>query len=260
MATLAAIGGRWLRDGAGAPAPTLLRGNSSFQYVASFTAEMPARGVLRRVATAGSPEEWLFALHSRGVNDLSLITDLRAAGPLPPHIASAFSNSGTWALLATGRSAPTLWAIGWKVGDGSAPDRGSWALAANNAPGAGVKAPSIEVNQARQGLREVLGEIRGFAERFDELNSWASWFAKSDALLDDPEPVPPYHRDMLPEDASLDRRQLAAAVVQAWVFGGMGSWNDGGLLDRGAQREYEHVGAALYDALLVALASAANGS
>ena len=57
-----------------------------------------------------------------------------------------------------------------------------------------------------------------------------------------------------------DRRQLVAAVVQGWVFGGMGSWNDGGLVEPVAQREYERVGANLYAALVVSLPAAANGA
>ena len=259
MTALAAHGGRWLRDGARGPAPELSSANSSFQYVGSFTAQVP-RGFLRPTTTATSPEEWLLALYSRGVRDLSLITDLSSRGPLPPHVASAFSNSGTWALLATGRSAPTAWAIGWHVGNRDAPDSRIWSLAASNLPGEGHDAPRVGLAEARNGLRAALGEIRIFAERCEELNSWATWFIRAETLLDDPGPAAPYHRDLLPRDASLDRRQLAAAAVQGWVFGGMGSWNDGGPLDPADQRAYERVGTSLYTALLLALPAAANGS
>lgn len=260
MAALAANGGRWLRDGARGPVPELSNGNSSFQYVGSFTAQVPSWGFRRRASTVASAEEWLIALHSRAVTDLSLITDLPIGVLLPPHVASAFSNSGTWALLATGKEAPRIWTIRWEVGDRNAPDSRIWSLAARNWPGEGLEAPQVEVAEARNGLRAALSEIQTFAERFDELNSWASWFTTAETLLDDPAPAAPYHRDLLPRDASLDRRQLAAAVVQGWVFGGMGSWNDGGLLDPADQREYERVGANLYTALLVALPAAANGS
>jgi hypothetical protein len=260
MATLAAIGGRWLRGGAREPEPELLRGNSSFQYVGSFTADVPSRGLLRRASTATSPEEWLLALHSRGIRDLSLIIDLPLGGPLPAHLASAFSNSGTWALLATGRVAPVVWSIGWEVGDRHAPGSRIWSLAASSGPGDGFRAQQVGVAEARDRLRGALDEIRAFSEQTEEVNDWASWFARSENLLDDPAPAAPYHRDLLPPDASLERRQLAAAVVQGWVFGGMGSWNDGGCADPAAQLEYERVGTNLYTTLLVALAAAANGA
>lgn len=84
MATLAAIGGRWLRDGASGPVPELLADNSSFQYVGSFTAELAPRRLLRRARAVGSPEQWLAGLHSLGARDLSLLTDLSTGGPLPP--------------------------------------------------------------------------------------------------------------------------------------------------------------------------------
>ena len=79
-------------------------------------------------------------------------------------------------------------------------------------------------------------------------------------LLDDPLPTAPYHGDLLPRDASLERRQLAASVVQGCVFGGMGSWNDSGPSDPAPEREFEQVGANLYAALLTALPAAANGA
>jgi hypothetical protein len=260
LAALAAVGGRWLRDDRWKPPPDLLRSNSSFQYVSQFTAEVRGRGLLRGSSTVTDPDGWLRALRAEGTTDLSLITNLAAAGPLPPHIASAFSNSGTWGLLATGRGRPTLWLIRWEVGDREAPDRRTWSLTASGSPGDGFSQPGAGLTEARGRLRAALGEIRAFATATSELHDWARWFAKSEALLDDTAPAAPYHQDILPPDASLERRQLAAAVVQAWVFGGMGSWNDGGLADRAAHREYERVGAVLYSALLLALPAAVNGS
>jgi hypothetical protein len=210
MAALAANGGRWLRNGAKNPAPKVSTGNSSFQYVGSFTAEVPSRRFLKRPLTVTSPEEWLFALHSRGVTDLSLITNIAIGGPLPPHVASTFSNSGTWALLATGNAAPTVWTINWEVGDRNAPESRIWSLAASSWRGEGYEAPRVGMAEARDGVRAALTESRIFAERFDELRSWASWFMTAETLLDDATPSAQYHRDLLPRDASLDRRQLAA--------------------------------------------------
>lgn len=153
-----------------------------------------------------------------------------------------------------------VWMIGWAVGDKHAPDSRIWTLAASAGSGERFHAPVVSVAQGRQTLASALGEIRTFAERYDELSSWASWFSKAEAVLDDPAPVAPYHRDLLPLDATLDRRQLSAAVVQGWVFGGMGSWNDNALADPIAQPEYERVSANLYSALLTGLPAAANGA
>jgi hypothetical protein len=103
-------------------------------------------------------------------------------------------------------------------------------------------------------------QIRAFALENTELHEWAQWFVKSEALLDDPAPAAPYHSDIVPPDASLKRRQIAAAVRPGLGLRRHGSWNDCGLADRAAQREYERVGTDLYSALLFALPTAVNGS
>ncbi|MBW3624663.1 MAG: hypothetical protein KY468_14755 [Armatimonadetes bacterium] len=56
---------------------------------------------------------------------------------------------------------------------------------------------------------------------------------------------------MLPEEGySLLARQLLATATQAYVFGGMGSWNDIGF-EGSLQREYEKVSADLYEVIKV---------
>lgn len=239
LAALAAHGGRWLRDGAEGPAPELLSGNSTFQFVGSFTAELPSRGFLKRASTATGPRQWLTALASRGVTDLSLVTDLPIGDPLPRHVASAFSNSGTWALLATGKTTPAMWVIGWTPQVRSGQDSRIWSLVANQLPGDGREPPRVGMTQASDQLRNALDGIRAFAERVDDLSSWASWFVTAAAMLDDPSPTAPHHQDILPSEATLQCRQLAAAVVQGWVFGGMGSWNDYAPQNPAHQNEYQ---------------------
>jgi hypothetical protein len=49
------------------------------------------------------------------------------------------------------------------------------------------------------------------------------------------------------------------AAQYAWVFGGMGSWNDGGV-PKGLEVEYERVSTQLYDALNEAIAKAVSSS
>ena len=47
-------------------------------------------------------------------------------------------------------------------------------------------------------------------------------------------------------------------AVKAWVFGGMGSWNDVYFDDREARTEYEAISRHLYSALLTALLASVN--
>jgi hypothetical protein len=64
-------------------------------------------------------------------------------------------------------------------------------------------------------------------------------------------------RDLLPAAYPAAARMLSATASAAWVFGGMGSWND--LSFQGPLREqYERVSEDLYLAALDALVAATN--
>jgi hypothetical protein len=55
-----------------------------------------------------------------------------------------------------------------------------------------------------------------------------------------------YHSDLMPENAyGMAEQQLLFAASHAWVFGGMGSWNDMGFEDKQVQHRYETVSSAL---------------
>ncbi len=52
---------------------------------------------------------------------------------------------------------------------------------------------------------------------------------------------------------------MLAACQKAWVFGGMGSWNDMGF-DGEDQKDYVRLSEALFQALNAAIVAAANAS
>ena len=120
--------------------------------------------------------------------------------------------------------------------------------------------PVPELEEVRSNLRTALRSAEAFARRPEmEAGSWAEWFSRARALLDDPAPEPPFHRDMLPAtDTRLAARQILAASVQAYVFGGMGSWNDLGFADADLQTEYDGVTRKLYETLKTAILAASN--
>jgi hypothetical protein len=69
-----------------------------------------------------------------------------------------------------------------------------------------------------------------------------------------------YHKDLLPEGVIQDSATtLLDAVQSAWVFGGMGSWNDMGF-DGDDQSEYIRVSEQLFQALNETIEEATNAS
>jgi len=63
---------------------------------------------------------------------------------------------------------------------------------------------------------------------------------------------------MLPAACTPQSGHLAAAAAQAWVFGGMGSWNGIGFVDSAVQGEYRELSGQLCAATLQALLASAN--
>lgn len=84
-------------------------------------------------------------------------------------------------------------------------------------------------------------------------------FEQAKAILADAE-APPRRSDF-EHLADLDERarRLLTAVQTAWVFGGMGSWNDTGP-DEALAPEYERTSETLFRALEAAMPAIANST
>jgi hypothetical protein len=106
----------------------------------------------------------------------------------------------------------------------------------------------------------TLSRIESFATR-QNLEHFAKAFREARALLSSELPLSKtYYADLAPNPAlPLDAKQLLAAAQAAWVFGGMGSWNDLGF-DGEDQQEYGRLSDRLFSLLIDAVCSAVNSS
>jgi hypothetical protein len=95
-------------------------------------------------------------------------------------------------------------------------------------------------------MKQDLQEIAEFS-RSQNLDWFTKAFESGLYRLESPTPFENlYHKDIAPpEFLSLSATQLLGAVEAAWVFGGMGSWNDQGFEGQ-AQSVYEEVSEKLY--------------
>jgi hypothetical protein len=116
-----------------------------------------------------------------------------------------------------------------------------------------VSAGRPDLTEAENDLQAALTKAYDFAieQKFD---SWAAWFAKAQAA----DPDMPYHPDMLPEGWPHAAQRCASRAAQAWVFGGMGSWNDIYIPDPEVDARLREVSRELYRSVLVALVAATN--
>ncbi len=113
----------------------------------------------------------------------------------------------------------------------------------------------VDLNDALSDLRTILPEIEAFA-REEKLDNFAECFANASKALASPPAETPWLHDVA-RYAGFDQRQLSVlqAVGHAWVFGGMGSWNDTG----GGPR-YDELSERLFAALNDTICGLANST
>lgn len=238
---LALHGNAWLGSLTG-PAPALEETNSTFQYVRSFEAD-----------GATGMAAWFERLRADGVRRLELGCTLpRNADDVGR---TAFAESHPWALLTVGEGAQT-WSGTMTHGDGADKQR-PWDVSLRLFQGGPpVVRPTVE--DATRELGRALAEATEVAQG-EGWDSWATWFAGAQAQLVAGEPVPRFHSDLAPPGSlDLPHRQLLAGAVGAWVFGGMGSWNDAAPADPERRSAYEGATLRLYTALVTALMAVVN--
>ncbi|WP_208041712.1 hypothetical protein [Leifsonia sp. TF02-11] len=251
-------GNDWLASGTERP-PALDRDNSAFRYVENVHVTCAQRRLLgTRKWEADGVAEWLRFVKDSGGRRLSLVVGGAQPADLPAPVAASFANGGRWALVDDALT-PHLWQSHWAVHDRNRTDQRIWAVQLTGVPldRSGVVQPPS--SSARDDLRAALDAIKGFAERDVDIAEWASWFTEALGLLDAPEPAIPYNPDLAPEGLPLESRQLLAAAVKSWVFGGMGSWNDLAYSDAARGAEYDQRTDELYRSVLAALIAVTGG-
>ncbi|HUA99118.1 MAG TPA: hypothetical protein VMA34_12380 [Terracidiphilus sp.] len=245
--------------------PAFFPGNSTSQFCESikfFVTGKLSDGQPQSAVFADSPETWLHLLPSRSAVGLRLHQHPQNQPGISDRNASAFVGGGRQWAIEVMRKGPVseFWTSRWEVGDRNAPDRKIWRVSywlMAVEPSADISFRSIDAVGAD--LRAALTAIRAFALANDCGN-----FVKSfnDALgaLDDPDADVGYHNDLAPPGALQPAAQaLLKAAQSAWVFGGMGSWNDMGFQGE-TQKEYERVSDTLFDLLNEAVEAAVNSS
>jgi len=249
---LATYGSSWLPDHDAAEPPDL-EGNSTFKYV-NATEFTDTRG-----STISGPSAWLRDLRSRGYRRLWLalpeVLPVRARWPyLEPYLEVGFANGGHWYLLATGSPQAEEWGATWSVIEPRPADNRIWAVryAGTMADGAAPLQPGVA--QAGSALDRALTDARDFAQRLGELD-WATQFDEAITLTGD---RPPYQPDLMDPSFPDDARRLIAKASRAWVFGGMGSWNDLGFADEAKRAEHAEISRLLFATLLQACIAAVN--
>jgi hypothetical protein len=209
---------------------------------------------------AEDPASWISKLKDEGTVGLRLHCGARNDPNQDRMTVGLVGGGGRWLVEAVRHSASDLWEASWTVQNQNAPDRKIWTVVyyrvgVNRTP---INRPIRGARALRAELQAALLKLEEFSTRQD-LDSWVSVFRRANDSFDAENPLAAvYHSDIAPSTRlSLEAKRLLGAVQSAWVFGGMGSWND--LVFEGqVATEYDVLSNALYANLVQALCEAAN--
>lgn len=214
-----------------------------------------------------SPREWTDPLAwFAGLQGSTTGFRLHLTGRNDPNISdrdsTAFVGGGSrWIIEAVGALANSLWESTWDVGDINAPNKKIWRVTYDCIAPRWTAAPppSHTLKDVRADLASALDDIARFAQRNDL--GFTEYFLQGRAALDAKDPFThAYHHDLSPPGLlSLEALQILGACQAAWVFGGMGSWNDGAY-GGNLTAEGDRLSERLFTCLQEALVAAANSS
>ena len=239
------------------PASTVFKFCKAVRFVAlSGEATRPTESLF-----AEDPVQWISNLRDEGTSRLRLHAVAHDDPGMNGRMSVGFVGGGGRWLIETQRArASDVWQSRWQVEDKDDPDQKIWDVAYfridQGRPHTPLQTKSLTA--LRQDLMIVLSGIEAFAAR-QKLEYFAGAFRKAAGLLSSDHPLSEtYHSDLAPTTAMpLEAKQLLGAVQAAWVFGGMGTWNDLGF-DGDDQREYDALSGELFLLLNQALCGAIN--
>ena len=120
--------------------------------------------------------------------------------------------------------------------------------------------PAQELQCITARLTEALRDIHSFARKHDDGGFTKTFATALDTLESGGRELRAYHKDLAPDGClSHGAQTLLHACQEAWVFGGMGSWNDIGFSGED-EKEYHRVSEQLFQTVNEAICTAANES
>lgn len=210
------------------------------------------RFVVGGIEVAADPAAWLTRLRTGGRGVRMYEIGGRRRGEMSD---VAFVGRVSRWLIAEASGAGLLgWQPQWSHSPARAdPDR-PWLVTYHGTPyEIGALGEGAELNRAEEELGSALEPIAGFAQRIG--SGYAYSFCRALDCLSGKEPSSPLQDLAPPGFLAPQAERLLAASQAAWVFGGMGSWNDE---DHG--EEGNSLSENLFDRLESALAAVVNST
>ena len=262
LIALAGYGSEYLIASSDTEPPELSETNSTFQNVHTVTFLEDGSGLPSQVLSEGA-KGWFSSLRNRGCNRISLEILATELERTDTTTLGHYMGEIPWAVRTIQPSRVTSWLPGWMTipeFNLRKPSAGKriWDITYSPQPARPQAIEGVSLEQARSRLKEVLEEAIDFSSKLKS-SPWARIFEKAIQCLSRERPEFAYHHDLIPSERyPLLAWQLLASAEQAWVFGGMGWWNDMGFYNPMTSRKYNRISQRLYSSILVAFAVGAN--
>lgn len=211
---------------------------------------------------ANNPTEWFQYLKSDGCKLLRLYFEYSKDQSFAKDhkLAGLVGGGGNWLIEAIYQNHSNYWSNKWEVTNQNAPDNKVWTVNYGmTVKKQDISNLQIDNQKIKEKLRQTLAEIADFAYRKD-LNNWGEQFDKAKLTLDNLTPESGYyHKDLIPVGKySLTAKQIIFSAGSAWVFGGMGSWNDLGFGIEEDNETYDRLSEQLYSNIIEAIIAGTN--
>jgi hypothetical protein len=243
--------------------------NTAFRFCESVRfASSPRRTSRSRDTYASDPADWFARLKKDDVETLRMsYRPSPTNGTSGPGISDRMSvgfvgGGGRWLIEAARPRSSDYWEAGWVLGDRDRADQKIWRVTytrvAESIRSFGYQAPNV--SELRDRLAAHLTEAAEFA-RVHVGSAFAEAFEAGRACLSSQETLTGIDYPDLAPPGSLPHwaEQFLAAAQAAWVFGGMGSWNDV-WFEGTVQERYEALSEELYLLLNSVIVTAANST
>jgi hypothetical protein len=239
--------------------------NSTFQFCNSVQFVSFRRGLFsskfKESVIATDPIKWFELLKKEKCKKLCLLYQSSDQSNGPDHkLAGFIGGGGSWLIEAVYNKHSDFWANNWTVTNKEAKDRKIWSVkygaTAWDQPTQNLQ---FDLDTVKGELQDALSNITIFGNRH-QLDNWSGVFERAQKALNSEDPVEGfYHKDLIvTQNYPLIARQILFSAGLAWVFGGMGSWNDVGFDTAEDNQAYDDLSAALYSAINTAVMAAAN--
>lgn len=169
-------------------------------------------------------------------------------------LAGFVGGGGEWYIETVFDNYSNYWISKQEVTNAEAPDNKIWSYSYARTVGRfSTNNVRYDIADLRKKMEAALINIAAYAKK-ENMQFWADIFEKALKVLTGEKTDTGYYKMLVDKNYSKETVQLLYAASIAWVFGGMGSWNDTG----DNSEEYNNVSNELYSTINLSIVAVAN--